>query len=282
MNNLGLILINVLDKYFRKSIKMNQFLTSTKTSLEDFFTEVGDILLFAADTLRQFFIPPFEHRELLRQGYYIGNKTLPLITITGFIMGLVLTMQSRPVLVDFGAQSMLPGMIAISLVREIGPVLTALLCAGKISSGIGAELGAMKVTEQLDAMEVSATKPLKFVVSTRVLATTLLVPVLVFYADAIGLIGTFFAVRIYEDISLTLFFTQAFDSLGFTDLIPATIKTFFFGYFIGLIGCYKGYNTKHGTESVGLSANSAVVTASLVIFIIDLLAVQITSLIYRL
>jgi phospholipid/cholesterol/gamma-HCH transport system permease protein len=261
---------------------MNQFFTSIKNSLEEFFTEVGNILHFTADTIRQFFVPPFEHEELLKQGYFIGNKTLPLITITGFIMGLVLTMQSRPVLVEFGAQSMLPGMIAISLVREIGPVLTALLCAGKISSGIGAELGAMKVTEQLDAMEVSATKPLKFVVATRVLATTLVVPVLVIYADAIGLIGTYFAVSMYEQISLTLFFTQAFDSLDFTDIIPATIKTFFFGFFIGLIGCYKGYTTKHGTESVGLAANSAVVTTSLVIFIIDLLAVQVTSLIYRL
>lgn len=261
---------------------MNQVLTKIKISLKDFFTETGEILLFAAETIRQFFVTPFEHKELLKQAYFIGNKTLPLITITGFIMGLVLTMQSRPVLVEFGAQSMLPGMIAISLVREIGPVLTALLCAGKISSGIGAELGAMKVTEQLDAMEVSATKPMKFVVATRVLATTLLVPVLVIYADAVGLIGTFFAVRIYEPISLTLFFNQAFDSLGFEDLIPATIKTFFFGFFIGLIGCFKGYKTSHGTESVGLSANSAVVTASLVIFIIDLLAVQITSLLFGL
>ncbi len=271
----------VKEHYCLKSIEMNQYFATVKVSLEDFFTEVGEILLFAGDTFRQFFKTPYEHKELLKQGYFIGVKTLPLITITGFIMGLVLTMQSRPVLVEFGAQSMLPGMIAISLVREIGPVLTALLCAGKISSGIGAELGAMKVTEQLDAMEVSATKPLKFVVATRVLATTLLVPILVIYADAVGLIGTFFAVTMYEQISLTLFFTQAFDSLGFSDFVPATIKTFFFGYFIGLIGCYKGYTTQHGTESVGLSANSAVVTASLVIFIIDLLAVQVTSLIYR-
>lgn len=260
---------------------MNQYLTTVKDKLERFFTEVGNILLFAADTINEFFKAPYEHKELLKQGYFIGVKTLPLITITGFIMGLVLTMQSRPVLVEFGAQSMLPGMIAISLVREIGPVLTALLCAGKISSGIGAELGAMKVTEQLDAMEVSATKPLKFVVATRVLATTLLVPVLVIYADAIGLMGTFFAVTMYEQISFTLFFSQAFEVLDFNDIIPATIKTFFFGFFIGLIGCYKGYTTQHGTESVGLSANSAVVTASLVIFIIDLLAVQVTSLIYE-
>ncbi|KOH46828.1 ABC transporter permease [Sunxiuqinia dokdonensis] len=249
-------------------------------SLNRFFTEVGNILLFTGQVIRQFFSAPFEFKELIRQGYYIGNKTLPLIAITGFIMGLVLTLQSRPVMVDFGAESLLPGMIAISIIREIGPVITALLCAGKISSGIGAELGAMKVTEQLDAMEVSGAKPLNYVVATRVMATTILVPILVFFADAIGLFGSFAALNMREDISLRLFFSQAFDSLSFADVIPATIKTVFFGFFIGLIGSYKGYTADRGTESVGLSANSAVVTASLVIFIIDLIAVQISELIY--
>lgn len=248
-----------------------------ENTLGSFLSELGSIVLFTGETVRQFFIGPFEGREMIKQGYYIGNKTLPLVAITGFIMGLVLTLQSRPVLVDFGAQSMLPGMISVSIIREIGPMVTALLCAGKISSGIGAELGAMKVTEQLDAMEVSGTQPLNFVVATRVMATTLLVPILVFFADAVALLGSFFAVNLHDDISLVLFFSQAFDSLDFIDLMPATIKTFFFGFFIGLIGAYKGYTAGRGTEAVGAAANSAVVTASLVIFIIDLLAVQMTN-----
>jgi phospholipid/cholesterol/gamma-HCH transport system permease protein len=251
-------------------------------SLETFFSEVGDILMFTGQVIWQFFTSPFEYKELVRQGYYIGNKTLPLISVTAFIMGLVLTLQSRPVLVEFGAQSLLPGMISVSIVREIGPVITALLCAGKVSSGIGAELGAMKVTEQLDAMEVSGVKPLNYVVATRVLASTMLIPVLVVIADGIGMLGSFFAVTMSEKVSLTLFLSQAFDTLNFSDVIPATVKSFFFGFFIGLIGCYKGYNTQRGTESVGLAANSAVVTASLVIFIIDLLAVQLTQLTDRL
>ncbi|MFW6257158.1 MAG: MlaE family ABC transporter permease [Prolixibacteraceae bacterium] len=260
---------------------MNKLQDKLWESLKSFFNELGSILLFTAETVRQFFVGPFEFKEIVKQGYYLGVKTLPLISITGFIMGLVLTIQSRPVLVDFGAQSMLPGMISISIIKEIGPVITALLCAGKISSGIGAELGAMKVTEQLDAMEVSGTQPLNFVVATRVLATTVLVPILVFYADTIALIGSYFAVRMHENISLTLFFTQAFEPLDFADLFPATLKSIFFGFFIGLIGCYKGYTTSRGTEAVGLSANSAVVTASLVIFVIDLVAVQLTDLIER-
>lgn len=260
---------------------MQKIKLQLNSSLESFFSELGSIILFTIDVVKQFFVAPFEYRELVKQSYYIGNKTLPLISITGFIMGLVLTMQSRPVLVDFGAQSLLPGMISISVVREIGPVITALLCAGKISSGIGAELGAMKVTEQLDAMEVSGTKPLNFVVATRVLATTLLVPILVVYADAVAIIGSYVAVRMHEDISMVLFVSRAFDSLSFTDVIPATIKSVFFGFFIGLVGTYKGYNTARGTEAVGRSANSAVVTASLVIFLIDLVAVQLSSLIFE-
>ncbi len=247
---------------------------------EKFFLEIGNLVLFARDVGRHFFSAPFEYRELVKQGYHIGNRTLPLVGITAFIMGMVLTLQSRPVLIDFGAATLLPGMVAVSIIREIGPVITALLCAGKISSGIGAELGAMKVTEQLDAMEVSGTKPLNYVVATRVLATTFLVPILVFIADAIGMLGSYISINMFEKMSFVLFLSRSFDSLEFYDIIPSTIKTIFFGFFIGLIGAYKGYSTGQGTEAVGLSANSAVVTASLAIFLIDLIAVQLSNLIY--
>ncbi len=247
-------------------------------SLKSFFTEVGELVSFSIDAIKHLFIPPFETRELIRQAYVVGNKTLPLIATTGFIMGFVLTIQTRPVLADFGAQSMIPGMIAISVIREIGPVITALLCAGKISSGFGAEIGAMKVTEQIDAMEVSGTKPMNYVVATRIMATTLIVPILVFFADALGLLGSYIGVSIKEQMSFKLYITQAFNSLEFSDLIPATIKSVFFGFFIGLIGCYKGYNANRGTEAVGDAANSAVVTASLTVFIIDLLAAQLSEL----
>ena len=256
-----------------KSLKMPE-------SLDNFFAEIGGLVLFIRNVGQQFFSAPFEYRELIKQGYYIGNKTLPLVAITAFIMGMVLTLQSRPVLMDFGADTLLPGMVSVSFIREIGPVITALLCAGKISSGIGAELGAMKVTEQLDAMEVSGTKPLNFVVATRVIASTFLVPILAFIADAIGLLGSFISINMYEPMSFVLFLSQAFDSLRFYDIIPATVKTFFFGFFIGLIGSYKGYNTRQGTEAVGMSANAAVVSASLAIFLIDLIAVQLSNLIY--
>ncbi|MBI9054554.1 MAG: ABC transporter permease [Bacteroidales bacterium] len=252
--------------------------TSDKSWLYNFLLELGGLSKFTLQFFRELFRPPYEHKEFLRQAYKIGLSTLPLIGITAFIMGLVLTLQSKPVMENFGAESWLPGMISVSIVREIGPVITALICAGKIGSGIGAELGSMRVTEQIDAMEVSGTNPMNYLVVTRVLSTTFMIPILVLYADAISFYGSYVAVNMHDFISLRLFLNLAFDSLHFYDLIPAMIKTFFFGFAIGIIGCYKGYYSENGTEGVGKAANSAVVISSLVIFIIDLIAVQLADL----
>ncbi|HAQ18101.1 MAG TPA: ABC transporter permease [Prolixibacteraceae bacterium] len=243
----------------------------------NFLTDVADVSLFMAHLTKEMFSGHFEWKEFFRQCYQIGYKTLPLISITGAIMGLVLTIQSRPVLVDFGAESMLPGMVAVSLIREMGPVITALICAGKIGSGIGAELGSMKVTEQIEAMEVSSTNPMRFLVVTRVLAATLMIPLLILYADLLGIFGSWGGANIKGDVSFTLFFSQAFSHIDFIDFIPAVVKSFFFGAVIGLVGSYKGYNAGRGTESVGIAANSAVVLASLLVIITDMIAVQITD-----
>jgi phospholipid/cholesterol/gamma-HCH transport system permease protein len=245
--------------------------------LKNIFTETGTISLFTARFFKEIFIPPFQINEFLRQCYAIGNKSLPLVSITAFIMGLVLTIQSRPTMAKFGAETWLPSMVSLSLIREIAPVITALICAGKVASGIGAELGSMKVTEQIDAMEVSAVNPYKYLVVTRILATTLMVPILVLYADCIGIFGGYIGYNIHGSTSMYRYFSDVFEHLEFMDVLPAVIKTFFFGFFIGMIGCYKGFNASNGTASVGIAANSAVVSASLSIFIIDMLAVQITD-----
>jgi len=240
-------------------------------------SEIRGISHFTALFFKELFRPPYEHNEFIRQAYKIGLSTLPLIGITAFIMGLVLTLQSKPVMAEFGAESWLPGMVSVSIVREIGPVITALICAGKIGSGIGAELGSMRVTEQIDAMEVSGTNPMNYLVVTRVLATTFMIPILVFYADAVSFVGSYIAVNLQGFTSLPLFVNLAFDPLHYADLIPATIKTFFFGFAIGIIGTYKGYYSSNGTEGVGRAANSAVVISSLAIFIMDLIAVQLAE-----
>jgi phospholipid/cholesterol/gamma-HCH transport system permease protein len=229
---------------------------------------------FFSDGLR----PRYEIRETVRQCFFIGYKSLGLVGITAFIMGLVLTIQSRPTLIEFGAEAWLPKMVSVSLVREIAPVITALICAGKIGSGIGAELGSMRVTEQIDAMEVSGTNPFKYLVVTRVLATTLMIPILALLADAISLYGSYLGANIRGVISWELFWNQVWEVLAYSDLFPAVIKTFFFGFAIGIVGCFKGYFTSGGTEGVGRSANAAVVLASLLVFILDLIAVQVTDL----
>ena len=246
--------------------------------LKNIFLDAGSVTLFTARFFAEAFRPPLEIKEFLRQCFITGYRSLGLVGITSFIMGLVMTIQSRPTLVEFGAESWLPGMVALSLVKEIGPVITAVICAGKVASAIGAELGSMKVTEQIDAMEVSGINPYKYLVVTRVLATTFMIPLLVIFADAIGIFGSFVAMNIHTDITLFRFLSKAMASIEFLDIIPATIKTFFFGFFVGMIGCYKGYTAANGTESVGKAANAAVVSASIAIFIIDMLAVQITDL----
>lgn len=245
--------------------------------IKNILIEIGLIARFTGRFFVEVFKPRFEFNEFLRQCFYIGNKSFPLVAITAFIMGLVITMQSRPTLVEFGAQAWLPKMISVSLVREIAPVITALICAGKIGSGIGAELGSMKVTEQIDAMDVSGTNPYKFLVVTRVMATTLMIPILAILADGISLYGGYLGCNIHGVVSWDLFWNQVFDTLVYADIIPSILKTFFFGFIIGIIGCYQGFNSSKGTEGVGQSANSAVVISSLLVFIIDLLAVQITD-----
>jgi phospholipid/cholesterol/gamma-HCH transport system permease protein len=239
--------------------------------------ESGDQVVFLKGFFRNLFRGGFEWSEFVRQCYEIGYKSFGLVGITAFIMGLVLALQLRPTLVDFGAESMLPRTLAVSIIREIGPVITAIICAGKIASGIGAELGSMKVTEQIDAMDISGANPMQYLVVTRVLATTCMVPLLALLGDVIGLTGGFVAINIEGGVSLLLYFNKCLSAIDFSDLLPAFIKTIFFGFAIGFVGCYKGYNSNRGTESVGLSANSAVVAASLWIFVIDAIVVQISN-----
>jgi phospholipid/cholesterol/gamma-HCH transport system permease protein len=260
------------------SVRISETVILKTSQAHSFLGDFADFILFITSVIKQTFTRDIEFKEFLQQCFKIGYKTLPLISVTGIIMGLVLTIQSRPALITFGAVSLLPGMVAVSLIREMGPVITGLICAGKIASGMGAELGSMRVTEQIDAMEVSSTNPLKYLVVTRVLASTLMIPLLVLYADALGIVGSWAGANLKGDVTIILFFSQAFSHIGFIDLMPAIIKTFFFGAVIGLVGCYKGYTAGRGTESVGIAANSAVVLSSLLVIIVDLIAVQITDL----
>ena len=245
--------------------------------LIDAMVQTGDIAGFTGRFFQNLFKPRFEFKEFLRQCFFIGYKSFSLVAITAFIMGLVITIQSRPTLVEFGAEAWLPKMVSVSLVREIAPVITALICAGKIGSGIGAELGSMKVTEQIDAMEVSAINPFKFLVVTRVLACTLMIPILALYCGFVGMMGTFVNVNQNEYTTYQTFIRDAFGSISFLDIYSSLFKSVVFGFTVGIVSCYQGFKANNGTEGVGRAANSAVVISMFLVFIEEIVIVQVIN-----
>ena len=245
--------------------------------LDDYFYGVNNAYRFTIDFFVQAFRRPFHLKELINQCFEIGLRSLPLITLTGFIIGIVFTKQSRPSLEDFGATSWLPSLLGIAIVKALGPLVTALICAGKVGSGIGAELGSMKVTEQIDAMEVSAINPFKYLVVTRVLATSITIPILSFYCSVVALLGSYMNVHTEEMTSFETFMKNAFSTITFLDLWTAVVKAVVFGFTIGIIGCYKGFNSTQGTSGVGKAAKQAVVLSMFIIFVEEILIVQLSN-----
>jgi len=245
--------------------------------VSDFFVSLYDVNKFIFRFFREAFLPPFEFKEIMRQCYETGVRSFTLISLTGFIVGVIFTKQSRPSLLQFGASSWLPSLVSIAIMRALAPLVTALIAAGKVGSSIGAELGSMRVTEQIDAMEVSGTKPFKFLVCTRVLATTLTIPILATYTGFIGILGGYLNVSVNEGTSYTTYIEQVFEPLTFVDFVASLIKAIVFGFTIGIVGCYQGYNANRGTEGVGKAANGAVVTAMFLIFVEEIIIVQIAG-----
>jgi phospholipid/cholesterol/gamma-HCH transport system permease protein len=245
--------------------------------LKKLLIQLSNIYQFLSRLLHDFFIPPYEGREILRQCFTVGNKSLFLITFTAFIAGIVFTKQSSPSLATFGAESWLPSLVSQAVIRSLGPLITGLICAGKLGSNIGAELGSMQVTEQIDAMEVSGTRPFSFLVISRVTATTLMLPILVVYADVVALLGSYLMVSVVNDSSFTLYFSEVSSAITYLDIFSSLVKAALFGFAIGAVGCYAGYHSEKGTTGVGKAANAAVVISMILIFIIDLLTLQIIN-----
>jgi phospholipid/cholesterol/gamma-HCH transport system permease protein len=248
-----------------------------KKRVSDFFVSLYDINKFILRFFREAFLPPFELKEIMRQCFEVGVRSFTLISLTGFIVGVIFTKQSRPSLLQFGASSWLPSLVSIAIMRALAPLVTALIAAGKVGSSIGAELGSMRVTEQIDAMEVSGTKPFKFLVCTRVIATSLTIPILATYTGFIGLLGGYLNVYFNEGTSYTTYIEQVFEPLTFVDFAASLAKAIVFGFTIGIVGCYQGYNANRGTEGVGKAANGAVVTAMFLIFVEEIIIVQIAG-----
>jgi phospholipid/cholesterol/gamma-HCH transport system permease protein len=239
-----------------------------------FFEWFGRLAAFFGCVVRAAVTPPWEFHEFIRQCDSVGSRSLPLAALAGAATGVVISLQTQDSLAHFGAKSLLPSVIMFSIIKETGPVITGLVVSGRVGAGIGAELGSMKVTEQIDAMEASAIDPYKFLAATRVAACILMLPLLTLAADFCGVLMGWVAATLAQPISLRLFFADGMKDVNFHDFIPPTLKTAVYGWIIGLIGCFQGMNVKGGTEGVGRAATSAVVLSSLFIILADVVLVR--------
>jgi phospholipid/cholesterol/gamma-HCH transport system permease protein len=241
---------------------------------------VGDLSIFAWRAVRESLSPPFEFRETVRQVFELGLRSAPLIAVSGMAVGVVLSMHTRASLERFGAESMIPAGLAIALVRETGPLTAGLLLSGRIGAGIGAELGAMKVTEQIDALEATAIDSFRYLVVTRVIACVIALPLLTTLMNFAGMLGGYLAETAATGMSLTLYFNRAFSLIDLVDYVPATIKTMVFGFIIATISAYLGFTTESGTEGVGRASTRAVVLSSVGIIVANVILVRLIFFIF--
>src|ERR1051326_4098886 len=239
-----------------------------------FFSEAGFMSTFAMRAVRVAFQRPFELREVVRQVYIVGWRSLPLVMTSGFAIGVVLSMHTRATMERFGAEAMIPAALAIALMSETGPLMTGLLVSGRVGAGIGAELGGMRVTEQIDALESLAVDSFHYLAVTRIIACIVALPILTTVMNFSGLIGGFLAETAISNVSLRLYLHQAFAGIGFLDYALPTLKTVVFGFIIGTISSYLGYTTTGGSEGIGRASTRSVVVSSMLLIVINVLLVR--------
>ena len=245
-----------------------------KSILTGFFAFIGQVTLFGIAAVRDLFRPPFELKYLMKQMSEIGVGSLSLILTSGFALGVVMTLHTRSTLVQFGAEAQIPAFQAIAFFNEIGPLVAGLLTAGRVGAGIGAELANMRATEQIDAIETLSIDSFKFLVVTRILACTVMLPLLTLFMDAAGILGGFASEHVTSHISWQLYLTRAFSNIAIANFIPPTLKTAVFGYLIGTISCFFGYTTNQGSDGVRRASTNSVVVSSLVVILADVLLVK--------
>jgi phospholipid/cholesterol/gamma-HCH transport system permease protein len=242
--------------------------------LRSFFDWFGELGFFCGRMARAALTPPYEWRELIRQLDSVGSLSLPLVALAGAATGVVLSLETSAALAQFGAKALLPAVIVFSILKESGPIITGLVVCGRVGAGIGAELGSMKVTEQIDAMEASAVDPDKYLAATRILACVLMLPLLTLVADFAGVLAGWIAITLSKPVSLHWFLNTGFQDVQFSDFLPPTLKTAVFGFIIGLVSCFQGMRTRGGTEGVGRAATSSVVLSSLFVILADVVLVR--------
>lgn len=270
----------LIDKAFERRAEDDAPAPAAPSGTVRFFEQAGGLFAFAGEFWRRVWRRPFEGRELVAQMDEVGTRSFVLTGVVGFSIGVVLAMQSRGTLARFGAESFLPSMLALSVFKEIGPVLTSLVLAGRLGAGMGAELGSMRVTEQIDALEVAALKPFHYLVVTRVLACMLMFPVMTLLTDFLALAGGYLEAWTADGMDIRVYIATAFESMRFVDVIVDTGKTSIFGFIVGIVSCYMGYTVRGGTREVGRAAMQAVVLSSLLILIADVVIVRLSLMLF--
>lgn len=248
--------------------------TGIGRTLLGFFQSAGSLTLFAAEGLSHCFRPPFYWRHILRQMIEIGYYSLPVVGLTAIFTGMVLALQSYTGFSRFAAESAIPNVVIVSLTRELGPVLAGLMVAGRIGAAMAAEIGTMRVTEQIDALTTLATDPFKYLFAPRLIAATLTLPILVLVADIIGVMGGWIVGVAKLDFNSTAYLRNTWDFLQFEDVFSGLVKAAAFGFIIALMGCYNGYRSKGGAQGVGQATTNAVVSASILILTFNYLITE--------
>jgi phospholipid/cholesterol/gamma-HCH transport system permease protein len=248
--------------------------------VRDWLAGVGEAARFAGRVIVEAVRPPYEWRETLRHVHELGVRSVPLIAAAGFAIGVVLSMHTRSSLARFGAEALIPAGLAIALVRETGPLTAGLLLSGRIGAGIGAELGAMKVTEQIDALEAIAVDSFRFLVVSRVMACVIALPLLTTVMNFTGMLGGFAAETVITGMPFTTYFREAFSPIQFSDFIPATLKTAVFGFIIATVSSYLGVHTTRGTEGVGRASTRSVVVSSMLLIAANVVLVRLIFFFY--
>jgi phospholipid/cholesterol/gamma-HCH transport system permease protein len=249
-------------------------------SVLSFFEAAGALATFGGRAAVEAFRPPYEPREIARHVYEFGYRSAPLILTAGLAIGIVLSMHTRASLERFGAEAMIPAGLAIALIRETGPLTAGLLVSGRVGAGIGAEIGAMKVSEQIDALEANAVDAFRYLTVTRVIALMIAMPLLTIMMDFSGIFGGYVAEAAVSGMSWQLYFERAFSFIGYSDIIPATLKTIVFGYLIAVVSSHLGFTTSRGTEGVGDASTRSVVMSSILIILSDVILVKIIFFFY--
>jgi len=237
--------------------------------IHSFFAFLGGLANLSARTLFLIFVPPFKKDRIFEQTKKAGYDSLPIVSLVALFIGFIFALQTAYFMQRIGSEMYIASLVAVSIIRELGPVITALVVAGRVGAAITAELGSMQVTEQIDALEAFATNPIKYLVVPRFLALIIVLPLLTLYADAIGILGSYLICVFRLGISSSMYLQVTFDTILPKDLFAGLFKTIFFGMIIALVSCYEGFNVEGGAEGVGKATTQSVVVTFIMIITAD-------------